>query len=152
MSEQAKDKNIRKWRDWAASQSPDDFKQMVFNGQLKRSTIVKATGIGRSALGGQNETIFNELTALEDRLRDEGILPQKTDEAIEEEGKPQEYDNTKRSRIRDANRLNEMELEIQNLKTSVADLQAKLAVERLKGERHSEQDAVDSEFSVVRRG
>jgi hypothetical protein len=151
MSQQGKDENISKWREWAASQSDDDFRQMVFNGQLKRSTLTKAVGCGRSAFL-QNSTISEELEALENRLRVDGVLPHKTDKALEEEGKPKEYDNTASSSIRDSNRLNALEVENQNLRTSVADLQAKLAVERLKAERHSEQDAVDSEFSVVRRG
>lgn len=55
---------------WSAnSQSEDDFKQIIFQGQLNRGEIAKAVGCGKSALS-QNPELRKHLKSLEDSLRE----------------------------------------------------------------------------------
>ena len=55
--------NLDAFQSWAATQTDDDFKQIVFRGQLNRCEVAKAIGIGKSALR-QNPAIK---TALENQ-------------------------------------------------------------------------------------
>ena len=42
--------NLDYFQSWVATQTDEDFKQIVFRGQLNRGEIAKAVGIGKSAL------------------------------------------------------------------------------------------------------
>jgi hypothetical protein len=128
-SQQIRERTLAAFKLWAASQSHTDFKQIIHRGQLHRGAMAKAIGCGTSAFTqkGKKPGLPEELEKLEDLLRTKGVLPRKTEKAKKEESEPKEYDNTKRSRIRDSNRLNELEVENQNLNTQVAQLQTKLA-------------------------
>lgn len=59
---------------WVATQSNDDFKQIIHRGKLKREELAKAIGCGKSALV-QNPALREAIANLENNLRDQGVLP-----------------------------------------------------------------------------
>lgn len=115
---------------WKATQTDDDFKQIVFRGQLNRIEIAKAIGCGKSALT-QNPALRNSLKELEDSLRDKGVLPPLTEESKIAAADPKRYDNTANRRTFDMERLSYLEVENIELKAKIKELEGKL-------ERYSE--------------
>lgn len=67
--------NVLKFRAWASSKTPSDFRQMVLRGVLSRTDIAKECGFSRSVLT-QNPTVKSALVALENDLRASRVLPQ----------------------------------------------------------------------------
>jgi len=123
--QQKAQQNLDAFRAWVATQSDDDFKQIVFRGQLNRIEVAKAVGCGKSALN-QNPILRNELKQLEDNLRDRGVLPPLTDTAKKETDKPKRYDNTASRKTLDSKRLSSLEAENIELKAQVKELEGKL--------------------------
>lgn len=68
--------NYQKFLTWVSSKTDNDYKQMVYRGQLSRKEIATECHIGKSALT-QNPQIKAELTLLENELRVRGVLPEK---------------------------------------------------------------------------
>lgn len=60
--------NLEAFQVWQATQSDDDFKQIIFKGKLNRGEITKAVGCGKSALN-QNPELNETLVKLENTLR-----------------------------------------------------------------------------------
>ena len=60
--------NIEAFLAWSATQSDEDFEQIIFRGQLNRVEIAKQVGCGKSALQ-QNPELRNMLKKLEESLR-----------------------------------------------------------------------------------
>ncbi len=98
--QQKAQQNLEAFEVWKATQTDDDFKQIVFRGQLNRIEVAKGIGCGKSALN-QNPALKNALKALEDELRGKDVLPPLTDAAKKNEGKPQAYDNTANRKLLD---------------------------------------------------
>lgn len=68
-----------------ATQTDDDFKQIVFRGQLNRIEVAKGIGCGKSALN-QKPALKKALEALEDDLRGKGVrCPATVDRRCQEE-------------------------------------------------------------------
>tara|TARA_B100000929_G_scaffold269117_1_gene238448 strand:+ start:7554 stop:7787 length:234 start_codon:yes stop_codon:yes gene_type:complete len=59
---------------WVATQSNDDFKQMIYRGKLKREDLSKAIGCGKLALA-QNQALRETIANLEN-----GVQPRILDE------------------------------------------------------------------------
>lgn len=123
--QQKAQKNVDDFIVWAASQSDEDFKQIIFRGQLNRGEIAKAVGCGKSALN-QNPLLKEQLKSLEDRLRDTGVLPRLTENAKCANGKPKQYDNTTNRKLLDSKRLSSLEAENVELKAKVQELENRL--------------------------
>lgn len=119
--QQKAQKNVDDFIVWAASQSDEDFKQIIFRGQLNRGEIAKAVGCGKSALN-QNPLLKEQLKSLEDRLRDTGVLPRLTENAKGANSKPKQYDNTTNRKLLDSKRLSSLEAENVELKAKVQEL------------------------------
>ncbi|WP_459114874.1 VPA1267 family protein, partial [Vibrio campbellii] len=77
--------NLEAFKVWVATQSDDDFKQIIYRGQLNRIKVAKGIGCGKSALN-QNPALKDALKTLEDELRDRSILPPLTNSAKKNEG------------------------------------------------------------------
>ena len=116
--QQKAQKNLNDFQVWAASQSNDDFKQIVFRGQLNRGEVAKAIGCGKSAL--------NQNPMLRDNLRKKGVLPPLNDIAKKTIKKPKQYDNTAHRKALNSNRLSSLEAENIELKAKVKELEGKL--------------------------
>jgi len=123
--QQKSQQNLDAFQAWVATQQDEDFKQIVFRGQLNRIEVAKAVGCGKSALN-QNPSLRKELKQLEGMLRDKGVLPPLTDTAKKEIDKPKQYDNTVNRKTFDAKRLSTLEAENIELKTKVKELEGKL--------------------------
>ncbi|EGQ8550240.1 hypothetical protein MW344_004650 [Vibrio parahaemolyticus] len=141
--QQKAQQNLEAFEVWKATQTDDDFKQIVFRGQLNRIEVAKGIGCGKSALN-QNPALKNALKALEGELRDRGVLPPFTEAAKKNGGKPQAYDNTANRKLLDSKRVSSLEAENIELKTKVKELEKRL-------ERFGELSETLSEMGLMPR-
>jgi len=133
--------NLVVFQSWIATQTIEDFEQIVHRGQLNRGEVAKAIGIGKSALR-QNPAIKKALEALEQDLRDRGVLPPLTETAQVKRAAPKAYDPTVNRRALESRRLSALEKENIELKARVATLEKKL-------KRYGELSEVLTEFGVA---
>lgn len=133
--------NLSAFQSWVATQTDEDFKQIIFRGQLNRGEVAKAIGIGKSALR-QNPAIKTALECLEQNLRDRGVLPELTETAQAQRSEPKRYDPSVNQRAMESRRLSVLEQENIELKARVATLEAKL-------KRYGELSEVLTEFGVA---
>lgn len=117
--------NFEAFEVWQATQSHEDFKQITFRGQLNRIEVAKGVGCGKSALN-QNPALKEALKKLEDKLRDDGVLPALTVTAKQNTDKPKLYDNTANKKQLDSKRVSALETENIELKAKVNELERKL--------------------------
>ncbi|MDA0383383.1 MULTISPECIES: VPA1267 family protein [Vibrio harveyi group] len=141
--QQKAQQNLEAFEVWKATQTDDEFKQIVFRGQLNRIEVAKGIGCGKSALN-QNPALKKALKALEDELRVNGVLPPLTDAAKKNEGKPQAYDNTANRKLLDSKRVSSLEAENIELKAKVKELEKRL-------ERFGELSETLSEMGLMPR-
>lgn len=141
--QQKAQQNLEAFEVWKATQSGDDFKQIVFRGQLNRIEVAKGIGCGKSALN-QNPALKKALKALEDELRGKGILPPQTDAAKKNADKPKAYDNTANRKLLDSKRVSSLEVENIELKAKVKELEKRL-------ERFGELSETLSEMGLMPR-
>ncbi len=123
--QQKAQQNLEAFEVWKATQTDDEFKQIVFRGQLNNIEVAKGIGCGKSALT-QNPALKKALKALEDELRSKGVLPPLTDAAKKNEGKPQAYDNRANRKLLDSKRVSSLEAENIELKAKVRELEKRL--------------------------
>lgn len=117
--------NLEDFQTWVATQSDDDFVQMIFRGQLNRGEVAKAVGCGKSALN-QNPMLKGALKKLEDELRDRKVLPPLSNTTQKTQNKPQRYDQTTKRRALESKRLSSLEAENIELKAKVKELETEL--------------------------
>ena len=141
--QQKAQQNLEAFEVWKATQTDDEFKQIVFRGQLNKIEVAKGIGCGKSALT-QNPALKKALKALEDELRSKGVLPPLTDAAKKNEGKPQAYDNTANRKLLDSKRVSSLEAENIELKAKVRELEKRL-------ERFGELSETLSEMGLMPR-
>ncbi|EKO3580945.1 MULTISPECIES: VPA1267 family protein [Vibrio] len=141
--QQKAQQNLEAFEVWKATQTDDDFKQIVFRGQLNRIEVAKGIGCGKSALN-QNPALKKALNALEGELRERGVLPPLTEAAKKNEGKPQAYDNTANRKLLDSKRVSSLEAENIELKAKVKELEKRL-------ERFGELSETLSEMGLMPR-
>ena len=133
--------NLEAFEAWVATQTDDDFRQIIHRGQLNRGEVAMAIGIGKSALR-QNPTIKSALDHLETDLREKGVLPPLTESAQQQRSAPKPYDSSANQRSMESKRLSVLEQENIELKARVATLEAKL-------KRYGELSEVLTEFGVA---
>lgn len=141
--QQKAQQNLEAFEVWKATQTDDEFKQIVFRGQLNKIEVAKGIGCGKSALN-QNPALKKALKALEDELRSKGVLPPLTDAAKKNEGKPQAYDNRANRKLLDSKRVSSLEAENIELKAKVRELEKRL-------ERFGELSETLSEMGLMPR-
>ena len=141
--QQKAQQNLEAFEVWKATQTDDEFKQIVFRGQLNKIEVAKGIGCGKSALT-QNPALKKALKALEDELRSKGVLPPLTDAAKKNEGKPQAYDNRANRKLLDSKRVSSLEAENIELKAKVKELEKRL-------ERFGELSETLSEMGLMPR-
>jgi hypothetical protein len=123
--QQKADRNVAAFESWIASMSDDDFRQIVFRGQLNRGEISKGVDCAKSALR-QNPRMAKMLASLEDALRERGVLPDLTEKAKENEDKPALHDQKARRQAQDAKRVAKLEQENMELKAKNRALESQL--------------------------
>ncbi len=117
--------NLKAFEVWQATQTDEDFKQITFRGQLNRIEVAKGVGCGKSALN-QNPALRKALKALEDNLRDKGVLPPLSESAKKNADNPKQYDNTVNRKQLDSKRVSGLEAENIELKAKVKELESQL--------------------------
>ncbi|RKF14339.1 hypothetical protein DBZ36_16920 [Alginatibacterium sediminis] len=135
--------NLEAFEVWKATQTDEGFKQIVYRGQLNRVEVAKGLGCGKSALN-QNPALKKALNALEDELRDKGVLPLLTDSAKKNSDRPKPYDNMANRKLFDSKRVSSLEAENIELKAKVKELESKL-------ERFGELSETLSEMGLMPR-
>jgi hypothetical protein len=123
--QQKAQQNLEAFEVWQATQTEGDLKQIIFRGQLNRGEIAKAIGCGKSALN-QNPALKEALLALEDNLRNKGVLPPLTETAKKNVDAPKQYDNTANRKLLESKRVSTLEAENIELKAKVKELEGKL--------------------------
>ena len=118
--------NVFAFDQWVATQTDDDFRQIVHRGQLNRGEVAKAIGCGKSALR-QNPALRDRLEQLEIVLRDREVLPEESASTKAKSSEPKEYDSKKTENLLNASRLSSLEAELVELKTENKQLKARLA-------------------------
>ena len=141
--QQKAQQNLEAFEVWKMTQTDDDFKQIVFRGQLNRIEVAKSIGCGKSALN-QNPALKKTLKALEDELRDKGVLPPLTELAKNNADKPKAYDCTTNRKLLDSKRVSSLEVENIELKAKVKELEKRL-------ERFGELSETLSEMGLMPR-
>jgi len=135
--------NLEAFKVWVATQTDDDFKQIIYRGQLNRIEVAKGVGCGKSALN-QNPDLKGALKTLEDELRDRSVLPPLTNSAKKNADQPKAYDNTVNRKLLDSKRVSSLETENIELKAKVKELKKRL-------ERFGELSETLSEMGLMPR-
>lgn len=135
--------NFENFRVWAATQSDDDFKQIIYRGQLNRGDVAKALGCGKSALQ-QNPPLKTELEQLENTLRERGVLPELTDTTKAEVGESKLFDGQANKRLLESRNASKLEQENIELKAEIKRLELKL-------ERFSEMSETIADIGFIAR-
>ena len=135
--------NVAALEAWAATQSDEDFTQIVYQGKLNRSEVAKGSGIGKSSLK-QNPAVRNALKSIEDGLRQRGVLPPLTEKAQAQSTSAKAHDQGAQRRMLDSKRASLLEQENIELKARVQHLESQLA-------RYCELSEVLSEVGMVPR-
>lgn len=112
--QQKAEKNLDTFVAWKATMTDDAFRQITFRGGLNRVEIAKGCGFGKSALN-QNPQIKSVLQALENDLRERGVLPELTVAAKTAHAEPKQHDKTASKRIRESKRISELEQKVLEL-------------------------------------
>ncbi|HDY8020013.1 TPA: VPA1267 family protein [Vibrio vulnificus] len=141
--QQKAQQNLEAFEIWQVTQTDDDFKQIVFRGQLNRIEVAKGIGCGKSALN-QNPALKKALKALEGELRDKGVLPPLTNAAKKNADNPKAYDNTANRKLLDSKRVSSLEAENIELKAKIKELEKRL-------ERFGELSETLSEMGLMPR-
>ncbi|PNH90523.1 VPA1267 family protein [Vibrio diazotrophicus] len=141
--QQKAQENCKAFDVWRVTQTDDDFKQIVYRGQLNRIEVAKGVGCGKSALK-QNPALRKALNSLENELRERGVLPPLTESAKQSVDKPKPYDNTVNRKLLDSKRVSSLETENIELKAKVKELEVQL-------ERFGELSEVLSEMGFMPR-
>ncbi|CAM3172588.1 VPA1267 family protein [Moritella viscosa] len=141
--QQKAQQNLEAFEVWKATQTDDDFKQIVFKGQLNRIEVAKSIGCGKSALN-QNPALKKALKTLEEELRDKGVIPPLTESAKKNADNPKAYDSTTNRKLLDSKRVSSLEVENIELKAKVKELEKRL-------ERFGELSETLSEMGLMPR-
>jgi len=141
--QQKAQQNLEAFKVWVATQTDDDFKQIIYRGQLNRIEVAKGVGCGKSALN-QNPDLKGALKTLEDDLRDRSVLPPLTNSAKKNADQPKAYDNTVNRKLLDSKRVSSLETENIELKAKVKELKKRL-------ERFGELSETLSEMGLMPR-
>lgn len=118
--QQVAEENVQRFTLWAATKSDDEFRGMASRGVLSRNEIATECGFAKSALG-QNPRVKAALKALEDALRERGVLPPIA--ATDETAPPVTNVRSDSPRAAmDAERMKRLETENASLKAEVSEL------------------------------
>lgn len=120
MVAERRDANFDSFQAWRRSKTNEDFRQLEHRGKLNRVDIARECGFARSVCD-QNPRVRNALAELEEWLRTEGVLPEKSDSAGCNSGLLQS------GRSVDAERLRRLESENALLRAEVSDLKRRLS-------------------------
>ncbi|HCE3304112.1 TPA: hypothetical protein NG558_004293 [Vibrio parahaemolyticus] len=117
--------NIEKFESWRASLTDDDYREMEYRGNLKRSAIAKGCGFAKSVLQ-QNPAVKKLLGELESDLRVRGVLPSLNEKKSSFDNEPQELDQAQIKRDKQGVHTRRLEQRVVELEAENAELKRKL--------------------------
>ncbi|EJG1749311.1 TPA: VPA1267 family protein [Vibrio parahaemolyticus] len=117
--------NIEKFEGWRASLTDDDYREMEYRGNLKRSAIAKGCGFAKSVLQ-QNPAVKKLLGELESDLRVRGVLPPLKEKKSCPDKEPQELDQAQIKRDKQGVHTRRLEQRVVELEAENAELKRKL--------------------------
>lgn len=134
---------LEKFHRWAKSMSDDEFRQIVYapKGILNRQQVKTLAGLSDQAIK-KNEKVKAALKALEDELRERGVLPPLTEAGEQSPSEPELDDASSKEHALDHGRLRKLEAENQDLKVQFEKLQQENA--RLRARLAANQETVDA--------
>ena len=118
------EQNVQAFEAWKTSKTDDDFRSMVYRGQLSRKEVSTECGFARSVLD-QNPRVKESLNELEKALRARGVLPSEVETPEDDAAPPIREPGKLRGAI-EAERLRRLETENAALKAEVAELKRAL--------------------------
>ena len=118
---QIAEQNVQTFAAWVASKTDDDFKAMTSRGALSRREIATECGFAKSALD-QNPRIKAALRALEDGLRERGVLPPVLEKSADDAAKPLMREPGKLQGALAAAREQRYQAEIASLKAELSEV------------------------------
>ncbi|MGB0833426.1 MAG: VPA1267 family protein [Psychrobium sp.] len=139
--QQLKEYYFNAFESWKQTLSDDDFRQIIYRGQLSRKDMAKAIGC-QTAVFRQNPLVKESLKNLEDDLRERGILPPLSPSTDKISDKLNKH-KVKRNDV-DAKHLSELEAENIELKARVSALENQL-------QRYTELSEAMSEMGFMPR-
>jgi hypothetical protein len=119
MDAERRDTNFDSFQTWSQSKTNDDFRQLEHRGKLNRVDIARECGFARSVCD-QNPRVRKSLADLEERLRTDGVLPEKAENPTANSAPGHTGRNV------DAERLRRLESENALLRAEVSDLKRRL--------------------------
>ncbi|NPT57392.1 VPA1267 family protein [Paraburkholderia elongata] len=122
---QIAEQNFQIFQTWLASKTDMDFRQMVSRGVLSRKEMAKECGFAKSALD-QNPRIKAALKAVEDGLRQRGILPALEKKLPIDGAAPPMREAGPQRATRDGERLKRLEQENASLRAENDELKRQL--------------------------
>jgi hypothetical protein len=123
--QQLAEENVRLFSTWVASKTDDDFRSMSSRGVLSRTNIATECGFAKSSLD-QNPRIKASLRALEDALRERGVLPLAVEKTENDVASPLMRQPGALRGALEAERLRRLEIENACLSAQVAELKRSL--------------------------
>lgn len=122
---QVAEQNVHTFNTWVASKTDDDFRSMSSRGVLSRTNIATECGFAKSSLD-QNPRIKASLRALEDALRERGVLPPAVERTENDVASPLMRQPGALRGALDAERLRRLEIENASLNAQVGELRRSL--------------------------
>ncbi|MGF1761142.1 hypothetical protein L4D76_25120 [Photobacterium sagamiensis] len=117
--------NVERFESWCASQTDDDFREIEYRGNLKRSAVATGCGFAKSVLQ-QNPAVKKLLSELESELRERGVLPPLKAKKSCLDNEPQELDQAQIKRDKQGVHTRRLEQRVVELEAENAELKRKL--------------------------
>ena len=151
MSKQQGEKNFEMFKAWVSTMSDDDFAAIVYpaSGKLNRGQIKKLSGLSDETLK-RNSQVVSLLKAVENGLRERGVLPPLTDTAKKAQAAPKKYDNSEAKRAFDQRRSAQLEADNHNLRVQVDQLEREVEILKSKLASNGEMLEALDELGVFR--
>lgn len=124
--QQLAEENVHRFETWVASKTDDDLRSMCVRGVLSRSDIAAECGFSKSALS-QNPRIKERLRALEQTLRERGVLPSLAPVTEGDGAQVPLRQPGGQAGARDAERLKRLEQENASLRAELAEVKRALS-------------------------
>lgn len=123
--QQLAEQNFIVFSAWLQSKTDEEFRQFVSRGVLSRKEIAIECGFSKSVLD-QNPRIKSALLAVEDALRERGILPSLANKTLEQTDTPPTREVGKQRQGLEAERMRRLEQENASLRAENGELKQQL--------------------------
>lgn len=143
MSQERGERYFELFKAWESIMSDDDYAAIVRGNKLNRAEIKKLAGVSDESLK-RNAKVRGALEALENQLREKGVLPPLSAAGEAAKSGPKKYEQGEKSRAFEAQRMAQLEKENHDLRAQIKVLEERCAAaeKRLLLSQHT-QDAIN---------